>query len=246
MPSIPETFRFAVENETPETMPLDIMVHLLGELCPLLGDGKYLHLSGVEHGSCAAVIRVDNDYVKSVAENIEKISIGNIPRKLKSNVYNINKILGENNLKARIDRPWDRNKHATLYTFPGIKREKKIYSTSNEFFEIQGEIVSISKNSKSDVKTEILSPIYGRVRAAVPSASFKKVTKNLFKEVRLYGIGIQSLSASGEGKIDSFMIQDVEELEDTPISSLLERPSSYFGEIPRDLAERIMNGRNEP
>ncbi|MCL1511271.1 hypothetical protein DTI93_02490 [Parasaccharibacter sp. TMW 2.1884] len=246
MPSIPETFRFAVENETPETMPLNIMADLLGELCSLLGDGKYLHLSGIEHGSCAAVIRIDNDYKNLVAENIEKISSGNIPKNLRKNVFSINKILGDNNLRARLDRPWGENKHATLYTFPGIKKEEKKYYTNSEFFEIQGEIVSISKNSKNDVKTEILSPIYGRVKAAVPSASFKKVTKNLFKEVILYGIGMQSLSASGEGKVDSFMIQDVEELEDTPISSLLERPSSYFGEIPRDLAERIMNGRNEP
>lgn len=246
MPSIPKTFRFAVENETPETMPLDIMVRLLGELCPLLGDGKHLHLSGVEYGSCAAVISIDNDYISSVAENIENMSNGNIPRSLKCNVIKINKMLGEHNLRARLDRPWRENKHTTLYRFPGIKIEEKNYSSTTEFLEIQGEIVSISKNNKNDVKTEILSQIYGRVKAAVPPASFKKVTKNLFKDVILYGIGTQALSPSGEGKIDSFVIHDVEELEDTPISSLLENPSFYFEEIPDDLAERIMNERNEP
>lgn len=211
-----QDFRFRIGAYSPDSMPMARLADYLRELATLLGEPAAVHLVSLEAGSTVVVHRVDPEAVPKVRERATAVAHRRGHRDAMRAYRTINNMLRHDNSDGALQEP----SGAELIQFPGIN-EMERYGTVTQQCVIEGEVVRIGGTRERvpitlQSENELITDCY------TSRATAKRLAAYLFEPVQLFGSGRLARDAEGTWKLEHFSFDTFSELDDRPLSNMVE------------------------
>jgi len=196
------------------------LAEYMREFAELLGDRDSVHFAGIVKGSAVLRAYVNDEFSVDATRRILGARSGDASKEVTDRTAKIDRLMKQDSARGEILRR-DGN---VLYAFEGAKRsellEPEVSVTQD------GELIgSVMRIGGRDESVPLLlqdsdgnfyeANIKGRELA-------RKVAGYLFGQpIRVSGSGTWTRSADGKWKLDRFIVQSFEELDDRPLSDVI-------------------------
>jgi hypothetical protein len=215
-------YRFAIEDFTPETIPLDRLAEYLKELATLFGHSESVHLIKVEKGSCAPRFLINTTDEIKVRERLQAVRTHarEAPEDAVRANNSVNEMLREDNTRAAVIDPARRK----ILPFPGRELNKILeYGPITQIDTLEG--VPIEVGGKKDWVPIHLEDRQRVVRICHAKRGMaKEIATHLFTNtIRVQGTARWVRHRSGEWEMKDFRAKGFEVLAESDLRTSLER-----------------------
>jgi hypothetical protein len=206
---------FRIDAWTPETIPQDRLGQYLIELARLYGENGSVHFEKLRKGSAVLVSRVDEPARPKVERRLREILAGEAPCEAVEAYRRIDDMLADDNAIGTV-RGFHRG---IVVRFPGRTRPKPIeYAAIREKGVLEGEIVRIGGLDRTKhITLQSGDTVYVSIETNRETA--QRLGALLFgPTVRLHGTGNWRRDRDGAWRLDRFVVEEFEVLDDTSLA----------------------------
>ncbi|HEX3861446.1 MAG TPA: hypothetical protein VHY35_07105 [Stellaceae bacterium] len=240
----PSEYRFVIDVFTPDTIPMARLAEYMAQVAVLLGEPKSVHFVCVEAGSAALVSKVDADAVPKVRDRVTRQRRGEGDKTTNGAVFNLNEMLRVDNGKAKLSE-----NSAEIIVFPGREIEPPTrYPSFSQDGTLDGIVIRLG--GRNDPVPVWIQSGDAALKCSASRNVAKRLAQHIFeREVRLRGVGRWQINEYGTWLLDGFTIADFSELDDEPLTSLVDNLRKIAGsewETVADPWSELMEMRNGP
>lgn len=224
-----QIYRFKIDAYTPETMPMSRLAEYMADLAIILGERAAVHFVGLDGGSTVLIHKVDAEAVPKVRERVALVRRGDGAPDAMVGLRNLNRRLREDAGKASL-----MEETAEVLIFPGLGAVvPDVFSPFNQNGALDGTVIRVGgRGLVVPVHIDAGPVVYTQCQATRELA--KRLAIHLFTgELRVTGQGRWHIDRQGTWILDSFTIRDFEQLDSTPlttvVAALREAPGSDWG-----------------
>ena len=236
-------FFFKIDGWTPREMPMGRLVEYMKDLAQLFDSKKHVHIVGIESGSVGLVVDVDESHKEEVKQRVCDAGQGKGRQRSIEAFRRISERLYKDGKEGQLS-----DRKATILRFSGRQgpTQEKIGPFEQED-SFDGRVIRVGGQ-------ENLVPVWlqsgdERIDCLADRDMAKKLAKHLFgEELRVFGTGNRFCDTEGEWRFSRFTITSFEILDDTPLTTLVERLRSIPGngwEKLEDPWERLKQERED-
>jgi hypothetical protein len=210
-----EEYRFRIDVYSPETLPMIRLAEYLHQLAVILGEPRAVHFVRLDGGSTTVIHKIETEAVPRVRGRARAVARRQAPRDAMRAYEIVNRMLRVDNGVGALQE----TSGAEIIHFPGREDLTRFGSISQQC-SVDGEVIRVGGTRERVPITlrseeELIADCYtGRATA-------KKLALHLFEPVRLFGTGRFIREATGAWKLEYFVIDSFDPLNDEPLSSVV-------------------------
>jgi hypothetical protein len=214
--------RFKIDAFQPDTIPMARLAEYMSELATLLGHEKAVHFVRLDRGSVALVHRVDIEERPQVDARLQALRQGVAPADVIKAYRRIDDMLASDDATGELS---DEQVNVVV-PFLGRTRPKpaefKAFSEQGSLDGIPVRVGGIEEIVPIHLQESGVNPKIHICQARRELA--RAIATHLFTTpIRVYGMGRWRREASGEWHLVSFVANDFEVLDDTPLDAVVAR-----------------------
>ncbi|MGJ5093873.1 hypothetical protein ACQR18_17515 [Bradyrhizobium oligotrophicum] len=239
------TYRFKIDAFSIDSIPMARLAEYMGQLAKLLGETDRVHFSHLEPGSAVLVSTIEEPAVRKVEERVVAVARGDAPKDIMSVFQRIDSMLAKDNAVGVLSA----HEGAEVIPFPGRTRPKPVrYGPFWERGSLDGVLIRIG--GKDDTIPAMLQDGDATYNCNTTRELAKRLAPHLFgSPVRVHGNGKWVREEDGVWSLEDFNVEDFEELDDSPLLTVVERlravEGSTWGDNPDALSD-ILRLRRDP
>lgn len=212
-----DTYELYIDAFTPSSIPMARLSEYMAAFAALLGHNEHVHFDRLVRGSLSIASRVDPVAEVKVRRRIEEVRYGTAPKPAMDAWNDIDEKLAGDNAIGIL-----RHGNATLIEFPG--RTRPAESSVGPIVQsdtLDGEVIQIGGRDET-INVHIKSGDEFH-RCITSKATARSLAHYIFgPPVRLRGTGTWSRADSGAWKLQRFVIESFETLDETPLSRIFD------------------------
>ena len=226
-------------------MPMARLAEYMKEVADLIGERASVHFVELESGSVKLVHEVQHEAYQKVEARVASIHSETAPHDAINAYRALNKKLAEDNTSASYE---DATTGATILDFPGVNVPKIIeIKPVSQPGTIDGQVIQVGGRQVRN-KVPVLIDTGENVVSCVTSRDLAKQLRNFFLEERrrFHGNAEWTRNELGNWEIKRFEINNYEQLEQRPLSALIDDLRGVPSQISNinDVWEDLMNQRD--
>lgn len=217
-------FFFKIDGWTPGEMPMERLVEYMKDLTQLFDSKRHVHVVGIKSGSVEVAMDVDESHREEIKQRVCDVGQGKGQRQSIAAFRRINKNLYEDGREGRLSC-----NGAVILHFPGRQPPSEVeISPFEQEGSFDGRVIRVG--GKGDLVPAWLQSGDDRINCFADLDMAKKLAEHLFgEELRVSGTGKRFRDTEGRWQFKKFIITSFEILDDTPLTTLVERLRSLPG-----------------
>lgn len=210
-------YRFKITPYTPATIPMVRLAEYMLEIASVLGEEEHVHFVRLLTGSTVLVQKIENEAVPKVEERLSSVRRGDAPPTVIQSIRNINRKLREDNGTGVLTRG-----RATILKFPDQPEKPINFGAFQQEGSLDGVIIEVGgRGDPVPVHLQLLDQSAVHLCDADRILA-KQLAKYLFDtEIRVHGNGRWVRDEEGNWSLERFRIRHFEELNDSPLTSVV-------------------------
>ncbi len=212
-------YRFVIEAYSPETMPMLRLAEYMTDLARIFGENEYVHFVRLERGSTVLVQAVDPDVEPKMRGRLRAIASGEPPEDAARAFGSLNGRLAADGATGSLQD----GDGAEVIRFPGRERSRNVnYGPHNQSDTLDGTLIRIG--SRDDTVPVHLKDDDTIHMCNATRSMAKDLAPYLYGPVlRVHGDARWERNSDGQWLLERFNIKKFEELEDVPVSEVVDR-----------------------
>jgi hypothetical protein len=240
-----EGYSFHISDSyTPRTIPMERLAEYMAAFARLLGEGANVHFREVYDASVAIKAGVDEPARPKVRERVHSLRAGTATKETRKAFDDIDQMLRQDNAYGSLTGDGD----AVVIPFPGKRRpEPAVFGPFRQDGILDGQVYRIGgKDESKHVHIRDGHREFSVLTAT--EALALRLRHHLFGgTLRFRGTGTWYRHGDGSWELRAFKILDFDELDDAPLSDVVERlraAPSRLGDVP-DVVQRLLDDRRD-
>jgi len=224
-------YTFHIDVFTPETLPMARLAEYLAKLADLAGSQAATHFTKLTEGSANLHWQVDEPEQPKVERRLSLVGTADATKDIATAFKAIDEMLAEDNAVAELFGPTG----AIVLPFPGRNRPKPLnFPAFSEAGSIEGEVVRIGgKDATAHVTLQDNQVVYSNISLSRELA--RELAGYLYgPKVRLFGNGRWERTPEGAWRLQSFVVDRHEVLDDTPLGDVIAQIQSIGSGLTED------------
>lgn len=213
-------YKFKIEAFSPDTIPMARLAEYMADLAKMLGQEEHVHFVKLEAGSTNLVHKVEWEAVPKVRERVRAIKHGEAPPDAAKAYQSIDRRLAQDNAVGSLI---DSISEKKVVEFPGRKRPEPVtYGPFTQPGTLDGILIRIGGE---DDPVPVHLEDGDKIHICYAKRSIARVlAPHLFgSPLRVSGTGKWRREPDGSWLMDRFTIQDFTELNDAPLSEVVNK-----------------------
>lgn len=192
-------YRFEIDNLTPTTLSLRRLQDYIPHLVEVFGHEDDIHLLRIDEGSAVPCLYAKSKVVHAVQRRLVAIKTGAASRKAYRAVDRINELLADDHSSAQLRSPY----FGVVIEFPGHKlASDPVIGPISEPTDLQGELFQVG--GRDETISLYLRSEGEIVIGTATREQGRAISKYLFQQVRMSGVGRWIRQETGKWKLVSF------------------------------------------
>lgn len=207
-------YRLRIDVFSVESLPMARLADYMAELARMFGDQERVHFARLEPGSAVLVSSIEPPAAQKVRERLSKISNGTAPKDALLAFSALDNLLAKDNAVATLTTA----DGAEIITFPGRMRPKPIrYGPFREYGSLDGTVIRVG--GRGDTIPVLIKDAEGAEFNCQTSVELSKQFASHYRgaTLRVHGSGKWLREEDGSWKLDEFVIDRFEVLDDSPL-----------------------------
>ncbi|RCK21880.1 hypothetical protein TH8_17225 [Thalassospira profundimaris] len=222
-----KNYTLYIKAYSPETIPMVRLAKYMQNLALMLGNEASVHFKELRPGSTQLVTSIDFEDQPKVAEQLQKLKVGEAAIEVVRASNAIDELLAEDNAVGFVYE--DDNEDAKVIAFPGVTRPRPVvYGPFKQEGSLDGVLVSVS-GADETVHLQLQNGNIKYTGIVTNRDNARRLAKHMYEPMRIFGVGRWMRGDDATWQLKSFRVDSFDVLDNSDLSVAVDKLRSEKG-----------------